>query len=99
MKLLSNPILKCPHCNTVGDVATIMKSNQLTAWCRECGCFIKNIPYKNTDEIKFYFGKYKGELINKCTDLEYLRWFSTLDKHSEKIKKALSDRIKEINTK
>jgi len=92
------PSLHCPHCNTVGDVATIMKSNQLTAWCKECGCFIKNIPYETQEDAKFHFGKLKGTKIANCGDIGYMKWYLSLPKHSFVIRSALEARINQLET-
>jgi len=84
----------CQQCGCVDDFYTVQKSNQLTAWCNGCGGFIKNMPQ---GKPRFFIGKYKGQFIHEVTDLGYLKWFKdSIKKQSEGQRKALTDRISEL---
>ena len=45
---------------------------------------------------KFTFGKYKGQLINECEDLPYLKWYIKLPQLNAYFKDAIRNRIDEI---
>ncbi len=62
----------CTNCGSVEDYHIVPKANQQCAYCNTCGAFIKNISYAPQ---KFYFGKYKGKLVNEVDDIQYLEWF------------------------
>lgn len=84
--------IKCQHCGKESDYEIIVKGVQHTCWCKDCGCFIKNIGYA---EPAFYVGKYKGTLIADCTDRDYLIWFGE-NVAKNKIKEAVMKRIAEL---
>lgn len=74
----------------VDDFSTQLKNNQKCAYCNGCGAYIKNIPYS---EPKFFFGKYKGELISSITDLGYLEWFLANVKLNPYTREAIQNQI------
>ena len=43
----------CKKCNQDVDVSIVEKSNQHTAYCTICGCYIKNIPYSTKNRAKY----------------------------------------------
>jgi len=82
--------ITCKNCGVIDDYITIMKNGQNVATCNGCQKFIKNMPYQIP---KFYIGKYKGQTISSCADLNYLKWFilNTNPKSTQKI--AVESRI------
>lgn len=44
----------CKKCNQDVDVSIVEKSNQHTAYCTICGCYIKNIPYSTKNRAKYH---------------------------------------------
>ena len=89
---------KCNKCNTFVDYVVIEKSNQHTAYCANCGSYIKNIPHTKTNvHLAMPFGKYKGIEINKITDKDYLSWaLNNMDSLKEKFLDAIYNRIQEL---
>lgn len=85
--------IKCNKCGEINNYRTEMKNGQNVAHCNICGSFIKNIPYQTP---KFYFGKYKGQLISDCQDLGYLQWMVTSGVVKANIKDAVIDQISKI---
>lgn len=81
----------CKNCGSVNDYTTELKNGQNVATCSCCDRFIKNVPYQPP---KFYFGKYKNQLISENIDLNYLEWFLHNTKPKANIKEAV---IKQIN--
>lgn len=82
--------LVCKKCGAIDDYTTEQKSNNLVATCT-CGAFIKNIP---TEKPKFYFGKYKDNVIEDCNDLSYLIWArDNMNALKGRQKQAVLDRI------
>ena len=64
----------CKKCGSINNFRTEKKSNNLVAYCLDCGAYIKNIPYAPP---RMYFGKYKGVLIsdfNTPQMINYLHW-------------------------
>lgn len=82
----------CPNCQST-DYTTEFKHSQQTAWCKDCGSFIKNIPYK---PATFYFGKYKGTPVAECMDADYMEWFLATAKPKPYMKTALKNRIRAL---
>jgi len=68
--------LICSKCSLINDYTIIEKSNQLVCICNGCGNFLGNKPKDNYNlkNVRLPFGKYKGELVQQMTDLNYLRW-------------------------
>lgn len=85
--------LFCGHCNKQVGYYTELKSNQNTAWCNECGGFIKNIPYQKP---ALYVGKYKGKLIEEINDLNYLQWADRTMKLNPRTRDAIRHRISQL---
>lgn len=82
--------LYCEHCNSEQSYNIIEKSGQKTAWCDTCQSFIKNIAYA---PAQFFFGKYKGKLIEDVHDPEYMKWFLTNIKGNKRIKEAIEKKL------
>lgn len=77
-----------------GGNAFVTKQNgpHLSAYCTECGAFIKHVPQNNSMH-SMPFGKHKGRKIAEMTtkeDLDYLKWL--LDK-SDNLKDNLRQPI------
>jgi len=73
----------------MNDYRTEKKANNLVAYCKSCGKYIKNIPYS---EPALHFGKYKGSLIkdlNTAEEINYLHWL----RKNVKLTKHISDAI------
>lgn len=84
----------CPSCGAEDKFTTEFKHSQQTAFCTECGTFIKNIPYQKP---RFYFGKYKDVLVEECTDIGYMEWFLSNTKPKPYMKNAVKKQISKIN--
>lgn len=69
---MNNPEF-CKKCDSYVNVRIEIKGTHNTAYCVECDSYIKHVP-KNQSELKFYFGKYKNQIISKCDDEQYLYW-------------------------
>jgi hypothetical protein len=83
----------CKKCGAENDFSAELKGIHNVATCNKCNSFIKNIPYS---QPKFYFGKYKDNLISECTDLNYLQWFLENTKPKANIKVATISRIETL---
>ena len=91
------PDITCQHCGNMNDYRTIMKSNQLTAWCNGCDSFIKNIPQGKPPQI--FFGKYKDRLISSLTskeEIEYLQWLVAQKRCKSLLKGQIETHLKSI---
>ena len=87
----------CQHCGTIDEYHTEMKSNQQTAWCDNCGRFIKNIPYSK--KFCLYFGKYKEVSLDEFTEPEhisYLNWVFKTKDIWDRLKPPIQEKIKSI---
>lgn len=88
------PILKCSNCNHIGiDYKQQASGPHLGAYCSKCGGWIQWLP---KEEPKFHFGKYTGLLISEATDLQYLKWALEKVKLSVRYRKAITDRISQL---
>ena len=81
----------CKGCGSIDRYTASLKSNNLVAYCDDCGMFIKNIPQGKPQE--FHFGKYKGILVKECNDLPYMKWVQVNVKVTAALRTALTDRI------
>jgi hypothetical protein len=91
------PDIICQHCGSINDYSSIMKSNQLTAWCNGCDKFIKNISQGKTPQL--YFGKYIGREIASMTsaeELRYLKWLSDQPMCKNLLKSQIETHLKSI---
>jgi hypothetical protein len=98
--------VQCKHCLTEQDElhAEIKKtflSNggfHLSAYCSNCGKFIKNLPHSKPAVL--HFGKHKGKPIATIAleDEPYLRWLSTQDIR-ETLKRAILDELEKKNAR
>ena len=76
------------------------KSNNLCAYCRNCGRFIKNmplVPNDKKDDFTFYFGKYRDTKLsdfNTPQMIDWLRWVIKTNAVKDWQKKLI---IKHIN--
>ena len=86
----------CKSCGAVNDYRTEKRGNNLCAWCKSCGEFIKNIPW---DEPKFWVGKYKGMKISDCTDISYLKWAAKEMNVNQRTKDTILNRINFLENK
>lgn len=94
-----NKHIFCPHCKSESEPEVIKKhfSNNpdlpfhLQAFCRSCGCYIKNMP-QHTVPV-FHFGKHKGTTIADVgrVDKPYLEWMLKQD-----LKPTLRKNIEEV---
>lgn len=87
-------MITCKKCGLIDDYRTELKNGQNTAFCNGCGAYIKNIPYAKS---KFYFGKYKGELVSDVTDIEYLSWFLKNVKCSPKMIEDIENQLYKLS--
>lgn len=89
-------VIICKSCGTVNDYRTEKKSNNLVAYCKSCGAYIKNIPYA---EPALYFGKYKNTKIKDMTtpqQVNYLHWLKQSEvwfKLSNNIRQAIDKHL------
>ena len=87
----------CQHCGNINDYRTIMKTNQLTAWCNGCDGFIKNIAQCKPPQI--FFGRYKDRFISTLTskeEVEYLKWLVAQTWCKNLLKGQIENHLKEI---
>jgi hypothetical protein len=88
-------MIVCKKCGSVDNYRTELKSNQMCAYCNDCGTYIKNIPYS---QPKLHFGKYAGIYISDITDLQYLNWaVNNLTKMNQRTHDAIVKRITELS--
>jgi uncharacterized protein (DUF3820 family) len=88
-------MIVCKKCGSVDNYRTELKSNQMCAYCNDCGTYIKNIPYS---QPKLHFGKYAGIYISDITDLQYLNWVvNNLTKINQRTLDAIVKRITELS--
>jgi hypothetical protein len=72
--------LTCKSCGHTGIPATQKNNIHISAYCMECGCFIKHLPQdKNDGDFILYFGKYKGRNVKSMVgstkeEFQYLCW-------------------------
>ena len=86
--------LHCRNCQKEVSFRTEMKSGQNTAYCNECGKYLKNVPYEK--DKYFYVGKYSGICISQIEDLSYLRWAFDNMKLSPAYKEAVKNQIDKL---
>lgn len=94
--------LFCKHCSKEVTFITEKKANNYVAYCAECGCYIKNVPYNDlgikSNEHVFPFGKYKGVKIKDCTDISYLTWaMNNLTTMTDNFLDAIYNRLEELS--
>ena len=86
----------CNSCGNINDYRTIKKANNLTAYCKGCGSYIKNLPYA---EPALHFGKYRNTKIKDFTTpqmVNYLHWLKNSEvwfKLSVSIKTAIDKHL------
>ena len=85
----------CNRCGSIDDFRKEKAGIHVKAICNGCDSYIKMIPQNGP--AKFYIGKYKGTMISKCDDKNYLTWFLENTDPKKKIKKAIEHRIKELS--
>ena len=72
--------LTCKHCGHTGIPATAKNAFHISAYCMECGCYIKHLPQDKLDgDFILYFGKYKGRSVKSMVgstkeEFQYLCW-------------------------
>lgn len=72
--------LTCASCGHTGIPATAKNNIHISAFCMECGVFIKHLPQNSdSDDFVLYFGKYKGRNVksmvgNTTAEFQYLIW-------------------------
>lgn len=89
--------ITCQHCGNINDYRTIMKTNQLTAWCNCCDKFIKNIPQGKRPQI--FFGRFKDRFIDTLTskeEVDYLQWVAAQSWCKNLLKGQIEDHIKSL---
>lgn len=62
--------IACKICGTIDEYRVEMKGGQKTAYCLNCGEYIKNIPQ---DDFMIWFGVNKGKHISEI-DKGWLKW-------------------------
>lgn len=62
----------CVRCSTINEYHTEVSGPHVKAICDNCGRYIKFLSQEKPK--RFYFGKYKGDLIAECSDKNYLKW-------------------------
>jgi len=85
--------LTCKKCGLINDYRVEIKGVHHTAYCNGCDAYIKNVSYQPP---QFFFGKYKGTLIADCKDVPYMKWCVKEGVVKASIKRAVEDRISEI---
>ena len=91
------PDIICQNCGSINDYRTVMKSNQQTAWCNGCDCFIKNLPQGKP--VKLYFGKYKDRLLSSMDGVEevqYLKWLQKQSWCNNILANQISDHLSKV---
>lgn len=82
----------CKQCGLVNHYETRKNGPHLTAYCKGCNSYIKNLPQEQ--EPKMYLGKYKGWLIKDIPDGGYLEWaYMNVKQLNERQKEAIKERI------
>jgi hypothetical protein len=72
--------LTCKDCGHTGIPATSKNGIHISAYCMECGGFIKHLPQEKIEnDFILYFGKYKGRNVksmvgNTKEEFDYLIW-------------------------
>ena len=84
----------CKNCGSINDYTIIVKAHNQCAYCNGCEKYIKNIPY--ADDIKIYFGKYKGKRIKEILDIGYLNWIIQNIDLKEGLKKEVLNQLNRL---
>lgn len=70
--------VECTACGCVSQAAIRPNGPHLSAYCPECGKWIKHIPRNDRDDFILYFGKFKDRNVRSMTETpderSYLRW-------------------------
>lgn len=74
-------MLECKHCgrwSEMDELVTVVKANNLMAYCPACEAWIKNLPQHPGRPPMLYFGKHSGKLIVEVAeeDPQYLTWMT-----------------------
>ena len=86
----------CNQCGLVNDYQVKQNGPHITAYCSNCGNYIKNLP--QLLEPKMYVGKYKGWNIKDIQDRQYLEWaLINIDRLKENQRKAIREQIQFID--
>ena len=92
--------LTCNHCHYIGKIIIKQNGPHKSAYCQDCGAFIKHVPKdrSNITDFELHFGKYKGTKIsemNTTNRVNYLRWMinniNLLDWQKSIVKKQIGD--------
>ena len=88
--------LDCKQCGAFDEPKVKITSLHHTAYCGNCGAYIKHLPKNRADQddMILYIGKYKGRTVSSLISMEekkYLVWY----KHN--IKNIKDWQIKVIN--
>jgi hypothetical protein len=87
--------ITCKNCGLIDDYNIVQKGNHKTAICNGCGRYIKHLPQEGG--AKFYFGKYKDQLVSEVNDIEYLQWVWDNVKLSEKMRDAIDLKLQQLH--
>lgn len=82
----------CKSCGEIDNYRTEKKANNLVAYCKSCGKYIKNIPYTIP---KIQFGKYKGTKVRDFTTPEMINYLHWIINNDVKISKSVRIEIYE----
>ncbi len=94
-------ILTCKGCGHTGIPATSKNGPHISAFCMECGGFIKHLPKPILeDDFVLYFGKYKGRNVKSLVgstkeEFDYLLW---LKNNATNLKPQQLDVIKKLTS-
>jgi uncharacterized protein (DUF3820 family) len=84
----------CPKCGSINHYSETLTGNNNVCRCLDCGHFLGNKPRtENLNNITFPFGKYKGQHVLHCNDLNYMRWVNNNMKLTGSFKKAIEFKI------
>jgi len=86
--------ITCSKCQSVNDYKTQQRGIHSTAFCNQCGSYIKNLPQGKPAQL--YFGKYKDRLISEMASKEevaYLGWLLSTDVKPNSLKQAITDHL------
>ena len=70
--------LTCNHCSSTSEPRIKESGPHLSAYCGNCGRYIKHIRQQPEDDFTLFFGKYKGRnvksMLTTKEERDYLLW-------------------------
>lgn len=85
--------INCQKCGLVNDYSIKQAGPHQSAYCNNCGSYIKHLPQENKP-IVFYFGKYKGMALHDMTLPEHVSWLNWFLNHATNCNEKMRTAIK-----